>query len=317
MHQIWEQIQKFAPDIDRESEFGQTWLKGMHALSRAQDEGGRLAFAEASEAFVAAIRAQAERAEAWMGLAYLLVLLGDELSAVHYAREAQDRQAGSEAHELIEMLESSHRINTLLEDVEKLSQGLGLREPRAAERIPAADAAGFVDQTEQLLMLQHDLLETELKLGLFKRIEQLHSRQRCLETLFEMLSAHLAHFLAPEDFARRLQTRLEVLSFDLESLQNLENLFDELRRFQKDVKAMFRELTRHMIQLRMKKELVLPESLQFLQTLKADIQAHGQRLDAFPTALRYQVESASGWSHLVQQADQLNQLIDETILAVG
>ena len=32
MHLLWDQIHTFAPDIDRDSESGQAWIKGMEAL---------------------------------------------------------------------------------------------------------------------------------------------------------------------------------------------------------------------------------------------------------------------------------------------
>ncbi|HEY9842076.1 MAG TPA: hypothetical protein V6D23_16545 [Candidatus Obscuribacterales bacterium] len=316
MHLIWEQIHRFAPDIDRESDYGQAWIKGVEALGRAQDDEGMGALQEASEAFLKALESSPERPEALMGMAYLLVLLGDELSAAHYAHAVLENHPAAEARELLELLESSHRLNSLLEDVERLCQGVGLKDHREAEVLSPAEARRLVEQTEMLLQIQHQLLVIELNQGLFKRLDQLNSRQRSLETLFDMLSAHLTHFLEDQQFGNRLQKRLDILAFDLESLQNLENLFDALRIYQKEVQALFRDLTRHIIQLRMRKESALKESQDYLIRLKLDIKEHALRLEDFPSALRRQVESASGWNHLLQQADQLEQLIKSTTVAV-
>lgn len=317
MHLIWEQIHRFAPEIDPQSEYGRAWSDGIEALGRAQDEEGMAAFKQAADAFINAFENHPERPEALMGLSYLLVLLGDELSAMHYVQAVLERHPVAEARELLEMLESSHRLNSLLEDVERLFKGIGFREAREAEVLSPAEANRLVEQTELLLQIQHALLVVELNQGQFKRLDQLNSRQRSLETLFDMLSAHLTHFLEDQQFGNRLQKRLDILAFDLESLQNLENLFEDQRVFQKEVQALFRELTRHIINLRMKKASALNESRTYLQNLKQNLAAHVHRLDAFPPALRRQVESASGWNHLQQQAEQLENLIESTSVAVG
>lgn len=314
MQLIWDQIQKFSPELDRESDYGQAWVKGMTALGQAQDEDSLRGFHESSDGFLQAFEINAERPEAMMGLAYLLVLLGDELTALHYVRLVlEHRPDNREARELHELLDSSHRLNSLLDDVERLSQVLGLHEqPEEAEIMTAEDASRLVDQTEMLLQIQHKILVVELNLGMFKRLDQLNSRQRSLETLFDMLSAHLTHFLEDPQFGERLQKRLDVLAFDLESLQNLENLFDELRQFQKDVQNLFRELTRRIIQLRMHKAT---EDRSFLAKLQQELATLKGRLEAFPAAMRHQVENASGWPHLMQQKTQLEQVLKDNQLA--
>lgn len=315
MLHIWDHIHKFSPDIDRDSDYGRSWLSGMQALARAQEAGNTEAFQEAGEAFATAYGLQPGRSETLLGIAYLLVLLGDELTALHYARTAQEQQPGPEGEELVGMLDSQQRINSLLVDVEKLHQHLGVRQAGQNEENLRFHAETFAGQAEVLLRLQHDLLEVELRQGLFARIEQIHSRERCLMTLYETLTIFIDDRgeAAPES----LRQRLDVLGFDLESLRRLEDLFDQLRDFQKAVRGLFRELTQQMIQLRMKKAEVLPESLHFLQRLKTEMRELGGNLANFPPDMRQQVENASGWAHLQQQSEHLNQLIDATITAVG
>ncbi|PKL78063.1 MAG: hypothetical protein CVV27_03990 [Candidatus Melainabacteria bacterium HGW-Melainabacteria-1] len=313
MHLIWDQIHNFAPDIDRESDYGQACFQGLEALGRAQEEEGMLAYRQASEAFLNALEASPLRPEALLGISYLLVLLGDEFSAVHYLKAVLELAPNArEAKELFDLLDSSHRLNSLLEDVERLCHSAGIQNPSETEFLSEIESHRLVDQTELLLQLQHNLLVHELNQGQFSRLDQLNSRQRSLETLYDALSAHLTHFLADRNFGTRLQARLDILAFDLESLQNLENLFDAMRVLQKEVQALFRELTRQIIQLRMKKSLALDQCQNYHRQLQDEIAKLEVRLEAFPVSLRRQVESASGWSHLHQQSRQLEELIQST-----
>lgn len=314
---IWDQIQKIEPEIDRESEYGQAWIKGMCELERAQDQALNPAAAQdnlksyqaAAESFIAAFKLQTDRPEAPLGIAYLLVLLGDDLTAIYYARHTlEQRPDNQEARELLELLESNHRLSALLDDVERLSQGLGLHELTQSKTFSDQEAMRLFEQTELLQQIQHNLLVVELHHGLFKRLDQIHTRQRSLETLYEMLLAHFKHVLSDSQFGERLKRRLDILAFDLESLQNLENLFDDLRQFQKDVQALFREVTRWIIQLRMKQ---LTDGQKVLAWMRPELDSLNRRRNVYPSAMQHQVAQASGWNHLMSQVAQLEQVIEQ------
>ncbi len=322
MQLIWDQIQKIEPEIDRESEYGQAWIKGMRELERAQaqvlepflnstaDQDNLKSYQAAAESFISAFKLQTDRPEAPLGLAYLLVLLGDDLTAMHYARYIlEKRPDNQDARELLELLESNHRLTALLDDVERLSQGLGLKELTHSKPFAEQEAIRLFEQTELLLQIQHHLLVVELHHGLFKSLEQIHSRQRSLETLYEMLFAHFKHVLSDSQFGERLKRRLDILAFDLESLQNLENLFDDLRQFQKDVQSLFREMTRWLIQLRMKQ---ITDGQKILAWMRPEIEALNQRRNVYPSAMQHQVAQASGWNHLINQVAQLEQMIEQS-----
>lgn len=310
MHLVWEQIQKFSSEIGQDSPYGQALLQGFEALGQAQEHESLEAYSQAAEGFMTAIEASPESAEAFLGLAYLLVLLGDELSAIHYGRAVLEANPdSSEAQELLDLLASTQKLNSLLEDVERLCRGVGLKEQLEEEVMSDAESERLVAQTELLLQIHHRVVTIELASGNFKRLEQLNSRQQSLELLFEMLSAHLVHFLEDQHFGARLKSRLDVLAFDLESLQNLENLFDSLRLFQKKVQVLFRELTRRIMQLRINAPKFRFENQGYAVQLYKDLADLKNKLEAFPLSMRRQVETASGWNHLEQQAEQFHQLL--------
>lgn len=313
MEIIWERLQQLSPEIERESEYGQAWTRGMQALGQAQEASTLEVFETSALAFLEALKHKPNGHEAMIGLAYWLILMGDELSAIHYARKAKEMAPTAvEAQELLDLLESSYRLTSLLDDVERLSQGAGMGGERPSEMLSKEEASELVSHTELLLRMHHLLLRQELEQGAFLKLEHLHSRQLSLEALHQLLTDHLSYFLEDPHWRKQLQQRLEVLSYDLESLGKLEAQFDHMHRFQKDVQLIFRDLTREIIRLRMKGQEILSEAQYVLIRLELKRQKLEKELDKFePEPLRKQVEAISGWEHLLQQLTQFRQMVQE------
>lgn len=305
----WEQLTKFTAAIDRESPYGIAWFRGFQALAQAQEEPLKEHFEASANGFISAIEATPARPEAFLGLAYLLVLLGDELSANYYAQYVLEHSPDSqEARELAETLESSQKLNSLLLDVHEMSQDAGLEHEFNAPRNPTEEPDLLLAKTELLLDLHHRLVSIELSSGLFKRADQISQRQQSLEVLYEMISDHLnASSLAQA--VDTLTDRLQILTDDLENLQNLENLFDSMRIFQKRVQALFRDLTRHTLQLRRQPLANRQEHQGFLSRLEHEQQDLTLKLSQFPDLIAKQIEAASGWGHLQLQTEQFRDLL--------
>lgn len=297
----------------RQSPYGLAWTRGMQALSKAQEPDHSPDFTvydDALQAFLEALALAPDRYEAYLGLTYWLILLGDESAALHYSRQTQElAPAVNEIHEMLSLLESSHRLNSLLHDVERLHQHVGGQPDPGQERVLPLALNTFITQTEHLLRGHHQLLQLEMTQGLFRRLDQLHSRLHGLEALYQVLQGHLS-LLADADLRERLHNRLDVLAYDLECLEHLEAQFDKMHRFQKDVQQLFRELTRSFIRLRVQRDAVLGESISDLQGFQARLSALQLQLEAFePEALRRQTRQVSGWDHLLQQRDQFLALL--------
>jgi len=308
---IWEHLQGFQPELERQSEYGQAWSRGMQALSKAQESEKLGCYQEALTAFLEAFTQAPEKYEALIGLTYWFVLMGDEPAALHYARQtlALAPQA-QEIQDVLGLLESSHRINTLLHDVERLNQNAGFDEQAQGEVLSREESEELVNQTELLLRGHHQLLKIELEQGLFKRLDQVHSRLHSLEALHLLLADHLSFFLNNPQWREQLQNRLDVLAYDLESLENLEAQFDHMHQFQKEVQSLFRELTRRFIRLRIQGVEILAESQVYLLKLEQHYQTLNTRLQGFsPLALREQTASLSGWEHLQHQMEQYRELV--------
>ncbi len=82
-----------------------------------------------------------------------------------------------------------------------------------------------------------------------------------------------------------------------------------MRIFQKRVQALFRDLTRHTLQLRRQPLANRQEHLGFLARLEQEQHELQKKLVLFPPLLAKQVESASGWVHLQQQTEQFRDLL--------
>ena len=305
----WEQLTKFTAAIDRESPYGMSWFQGFQALAQSQEDPLKEHFWESADGFVSAIEINPLRPDAFLGLAYLLVLLGDELSASYYAQYVLEYSPDSqEAKELAETLASSQKLNSLLVDVHEMSQDAGLEQEFASPQSPSDDPDLHLAKAELLLDLHHRVVTIELGSSLFKRAEQISRRQQSLEVLFEMISDYLSASQVTQT-SETLTARLQVLTEDLENLQNLENLFDSMRIFQKRVQALFRDLTRHTLQLRRQPLANRQEHLGFLTRLEQEQHKLQKKLILFPALLATQVEVASGWGHLQQQTEQFRELL--------
>lgn len=312
MELIWQYLQSVEPEMARQSPYGQAWTRGMQALSQAQEAENTLdfsAYEEAFNAFLEALSLHPDRYEAYLGLTYWLILLGDESAALHYSRQTQElAPAVSEIQEMLTLLESSHLLNSLLHDVERLHQHAGWQPDADQAQLPLS-LTTFITQSELLLRGHHQLLQLEMTQGLFQRLDQLHSRLHGLEALYQVLQGHLS-LLADPELRERLQNRLDVLAYDLECLEHLEAQFDKMHAFQKDVQQLFRELTRSFIRLRVQREAALSESLNALQAFQTRLAALQLQLNAFePEALKRQTRQLSGWEHLQQQRDQFLALL--------
>lgn len=316
MDEIWSHIQELRPN-ERSSEeddgvYQQALWRGMDALSATQEAPTTDNYEKAAEHFIEAIQLEPQRFEAYVGISYWLVLLGDELSAIHYAHRILELEPKvQQTREMLDLLESSHRLNSLMDEVEKMGNIVEPEQTEDSVVLSLEESNELVAQTELLMRVHHNLLEVELNHGMFQRLEQLHSRQRSLETLHQLIADHLTYFLEDKNWQVKLQNRLDVLSYDLESLENLESQFDQMRLFQKEVQALFRDLTRAIIRLRMKGAEVATESEEYGRQLRGREQKLAMQLDKYPHSLKKQVESVSGWAHLHQQLNQFSELVDQ------
>lgn len=310
---IWDRIQHINPDKERDSEYGQAWTEGMHTLGQAQESNSTEIFERAALAFLEALKHDPQGYDALIGLTYWLILMGDELSAIHYAQKAREVDPKSvESVELLDLLESSHLLSSLMDDVDSISQGAGFEFEHVFETLSPEEADEVLGQTELLLRIHHLLLTQELKLGCFLKLEHLHSRQLSLEALHQLLKDHLGKFLEDPQSSKQLQQRLNILSYDLESLGKLEAKFEEMHQLQKDVQLMFRDLTREIIRLRMKGKTILAESQTEMIRLELKRQTLEQELLTFePEPLQQQVKTVSGWDQLTLQLQQFRKMVHE------
>lgn len=296
MSDMWEKLQSMEPEIERESPEGQAWMRGMAALSAMQDEGVMVHHLEAADAFLEALALKPEWPEALLGLSYWLVLAGDEHAAIHYAQRtlAKDRKK-KDARSLLQSLETTHHLRNLLQDVERMdNKDLAVSNEELLE----------VQQLLLLLQVHHQLLDMEVDQVLFHNPEQLHSRQRSLETLGQMLAIQMdkGFTAAPEQVFQQL----EHLATDLERLKRMEHEIFKLRDFRADVQHLFRDMMSAMIAQRMGQSSLSPKK-QYDFFRRAFLTLQKTLFKASPP-LRRQMISLSGWQHLEQQLKQFEEL---------
>lgn len=298
MNEAWEQLQTLETAVKPDTPAGKAWYRGMQALAKLQEEPDPHWHFEAADAFLEALSHRSEWTEALMGLAYWLVLAGDEFAAMHYAQRTltQNRQQ-SNARNLLKTLESTTQANQILKELAKSSDS----------HYGQHDHNPVMEIQQLLLLLQahHQLLEMEINQAVLQDPEHIHSRQRSLETLGQMLAMELEKGLPDTE---RLQTQLAFLQHDLEKLKVLKQEIELLNNFRKEVQLLFQDLTQALIAYRVGTNTTAPhEQAAFFEIA---MQSLNQMLDAAPADSKKQMIAISGWQHLQDQLSQFKQLAD-------
>ncbi|MGV3525157.1 MAG: hypothetical protein ACO1RX_13080 [Candidatus Sericytochromatia bacterium] len=307
MQDIWTRLSQLQPLSERHSRYGQLWNLGMNALQAAQETPDKSHYLQAGHAFVQAVRAINSRPEAWLGLSYLLYLLGDEASALYYVRQVRVQHPDlSEAQELYELLYSSYQLNSLMESVSALKSAERWQE-ELPERLSSGETHDLLHQSQALLQLQHLLLRYELEQGRFVKLEALKQRQHDLEALCQLLRGRLGYFTEDPRWATHFRELFAELDRDLLALHQLELLFEAMQRFQHEVQGLFKELTRRTLRLRVQGAEERADNERFLGELHSRLEQLALKLATWPANLRSQAEASSGWPHLLQQTRQFQE----------
>ncbi len=299
MSEAWEQLQALEGEVTQDTPEGKAWYRGMQALAKLQEEPDPQWHFEAADAFLEALSLRSEWTEALMGLAYWLVLAGDEFAAMHYAQRTltQNRQQSS-ARNLLKTLESTTQANQILKELAKQDNN------------GAADDSPVMEVQQLLLLLQahHQLLEMEMGQAVLQDPEQIHSRQRSLETLGQMLAMQLEKGFPETD---KLQVQLAFLQHDLEKLKALEHEIQLLRNFRKEVQLLFQDMTHALIAHRLGQSAIEPyEQAVFFEVAMRTL---NKMLDSAPSSSKNQMIAISGWQHLQQQLNQFKLLAGITV----
>lgn len=304
MEDLWTRLSRMQPQCERQSHYGQLWNLGMNSLKDAQETPDKSLYLQAGYAFIKAIRAIAGQPEAWLGLSYLLYLLGDEASALFYAEQVLEQSPHlTEAQELHELLYSSRQISLLMANVTELQTGQDWVE-RPPERLSDSETDELLHQAQAVLQIQHLLLRYEIDQGRFVQLEVLRRRQQDLESLCQLLREQLQYFLVDPRWGPVFQGLFAQLEADMLALRQLELLFEAMLAFQKEVQGLFVELTRRTLRLRVQGRHELEDNQRYLFELFQRLEQLSHKLSSWPANLRIQAENSSGWPHMLQQTRQ-------------
>lgn len=307
---LWTRLTNLEARCERHTHYGGLWHVGMNALKAAQETPDKQNYLQSGYAFIKAIKAIHARPEAWLGLSYLLYLLGDEASALYYTRQVLAAEPEmAEARELQELLASSLQLNQLMDSVSEM--GVSDWVERPPERLSESEIQEILHQAQALLQIQHLLITYEIDQGKLQRLDELRQRQDCLEQLCELLRPRLAHFSQDRRWGPVFAGLFAAIDSDMLSLRQLELLFEAMQSFQKEVHGLFAELTRRTLRLRVQGAKELGDNQRFLLELVGRLEQLTIRLSAWPVHLRAQAESSSGWAHMLQQTRQFQQALSE------
>ncbi len=311
MQDIWTRLSKLQPVTERQSRYGQLWNLGMSSLQAAQETPDKSHYLQSGHAFVKAIKAIPNRPEAWMGLSYLLYLLGDEASALFYIRQVLSNSPDlPEAQELHELLLSSYQLNKLMSSVNELGSNQEWVE-LPPEKLSESETQEILHQSQALMQIQHLLVNYELDAGRFIERSTLKTRLQDLEALRELLSDQLVHFIDEPFWGQIFRDQFALLDQAILSLTQLDLLFEAMERFQTEVKKLFAELTRRTLRLRVQGSSELEENMQYVMELHMTLQGLAQKMSAWPANLRAQAENSSGWPHMLQQTRQFQEKLNQ------
>lgn len=311
MQDLWTRLSQLQPVTERQSRYGELWSVGMTALQAAQETPDKSNYLQSGHAFILAIRAIPNRPEAWLGLSYLLYLLGDETNALFYARQVLEQNPDlPEAKELYDVLYSSKQLNSLMKSVNELQKGNRWVE-LPPEKMSQGETHDLLHQSQALLQIQHQLLSFEIDQGRFLQLEPLKQRQGSLEELRSGLLERLEPFKQDKLWGPVFKDLFAQLDKDLESLRQLELLFEAMSQFQKEVQHLFTELTRRTIRLRVQGLQELEANQMYLFDLFQRLEQLSQKLATWPAVLRSQAESSSGWHHMLQQTRQFQAMLTQ------
>lgn len=276
----------------------------MNSLKAAQETPDKSLYLQSGYAFIKAIKAIGNQPEAWLGLSYLLYLLGDESSALFYVRQVLDQAPNlGEAQELFDLLYSSQQLSNLMDNVNELQLSQQWDE-RPPERLSDSETEELLHQAQAVLQIQHLLLNYEIDQGRFLRIETLRQRQQDLDKLCNLLREELVYFMEDRRWGAVFVDLFAQLDKDMLALRQLELLFEAMLAFQKEVQGLFLELTRRTLRLRVQGSHELEDNQKYLFELFQRLDQLSHKLSSWPANLRAQAENSSGWPHMLQQTRQ-------------
>lgn len=311
MQDIWTRLSKLQPITERHSRYGELWNLGMSSLQAAQETPDKSHYLQSGHAFVKAIKAIPNRPEAWLGLSYLLYLLGDEASALFYTRQVLSNSPDlPEAQELCDLLDSSYQLNSLMSSVNEMGSSQDWVE-LPPERLTENETVEILHQAQALLQIQHLLVNYELDAGRFIERKTLQTRLQDLDALRGLLTEQLVLFRDEPFWGQLFKDLFARLDQDLLSLTQLDLLFEAMERFQSEVKTLFAELTRRTLRLRVQGSTELEDNMNYVMELHMNLQKLAHKMSAWPANLRAQAENSSGWPHMLQQTRQFQEKLNE------
>ena len=203
------------------------YQQALAALSKAQasafkDKG---ALKEASQLFLKAIQMARGKAEPYVGMAYLLLLLGNPQQAVRYLHQARDIDPGHEdTQKLLSYLQNPAAFAAPETSASRHShppEGTG---PKRLERAPLAQETPALKQTElrnRLTELSYQASQLPLQITLDrKQLKQIETQLQDWEDRLDHLQEDIAE-LEMQENVNSLHRSVQVLERRIEKLQQL------------------------------------------------------------------------------------------------
>ncbi|HEY9839436.1 MAG: hypothetical protein ACAI44_00655 [Candidatus Sericytochromatia bacterium] len=314
MQDLWTRLSQLQPITERQTRYGELWALGMSSLQDAQETPDKSNYLQSGYAFVQAVRNIPNRPEAWLGLSYLLYLLGDEATALYYVRQVLEQTPDlPEATELYDLLYSSHQLNRLMDSVSDLHSNNQWDE-LPPERMSENETLEVLHQAQALLQIQHQLLSFELDQGRFLQLAPLKQRQGDLEALRDLLRDRLIYFEEDSFWGPVFKDLFAQLDQDMLALRQLELLFEAMQSFQQEVQSLFTDLTRRTLRLRVQGAQELAANQEYIFELFQKLEQLSGKMANWPAVLRSQAETSSGWNHMLQQTRQFQEQLNTLMM---